>query len=214
MLKVVYIQGGIQVTPSLLLKNPKIKMALFVIGGCILAYLLAGSWLNNIRTTEKTIHNQWVSLKQNCERRVQLLPQFVQLIQVYVPQAQDLQQVLTKTFQNVSQYALSEKILTDEGAMQEFIVNQTEVTKALSFMEIQSRNYPVLAQNRQFLMLKMELQSLEQQIEYTVVILNQNINIYNSFLEGIPQNWVNALFLRAKPKQLLQLAAVKKQKQE
>ncbi len=156
----------------------------------------------------------WVSLKQNCERRVQLLPQFVQLIQVYVPQAQELQQTLTKVYQSASQYQLSEKIFTDEEAMQEFIAKQTEVNNALTAMATQSRNYPVLAQNRQFLMLKMELQSLEQQIEYTVVILNQNINIYNSFLTGIPKNWANTLFLRADPKELLQVATVKKPQQE
>ncbi len=192
------------------LKDRKVKIALTAIGVLILIYLLTGSWVSNIRHTEKVINSNWVSLKQIYEQRLQLLPQFAQIIQYYAPQAQDLQQTLVKAYERARQVPISDKILTDQTLMQEVMARQMEVANALAAMAMQVNQYPTVVQNRQFLMLNMQLQALEQQIEYFAAILNQNVMIYNGFLIGFPKNWLNSMFLKAKQMQVLPIPTVKR----
>ncbi|MBS0288756.1 MAG: LemA family protein [Proteobacteria bacterium] len=193
-----------------LMKDPRAKIALVVAGVALVIYLLTGSWLNYIQTTDKTIQSNWLSLKQNYERRVQLVPKFVQLIQYFSPQALELQQELSKTYESVTQAPLTDKILTDQALMQDVMVRQIGLANALAFMEMQVKQYPAVAQNREFLMLNMELLALDQQIEYTSALLNQNVMIYNSFLTGFPKNWLNVMFLKEKEKQVLPIATMRR----
>ena len=190
--------------PQLILKDPKVKVSLIVVGVAILLYLLTGSWLNNIHNSQKTVHNNFLSLKQNCEQRLAMIPQFVQLIRALAPSAQALEQQLIQAYILASKYPIDEGILTDATLMQTFVSNQMQIANALALMAAQANNYPALADNRQFVMLRMQLQSLDQQIQYMSVLLNQSILIYNSSLTGFPKAWLNSLFLGEKEMQLVQ----------
>ena len=187
-----------------ILKEPKVKATLIALGVVVALYLLTGGWLNNIRTTSTTIHNNFVSLKDNCEHRVALIPQFIQLLQYFAPGSHDLQQQLNIVYQAAKE-PISESILTDKAGLQAFIAHQREVTQILSYMVLQANNTPSIAQNRQYLMLRMQLMSFDQQIDYAVVLLNQNIITFNSLITGFPKEWLNALFVGEKPKQLVQV---------
>ncbi|MBS0288216.1 MAG: LemA family protein [Proteobacteria bacterium] len=202
---------GAQVIDPQILKDPRVKMAFIVIGVAILLYLLTGSWLSNIRSSDKTIQNNFASLKQNCEQRIQIIPQFIQLFTYYAPQAQDLKNQLQQVYTKTSSTPINENILTDQQSMQAFISSQMEVAAALSLMMVQAKNYPTLAQNRQYSMLVMQLLSLEQQIEYMTVLVNQSIIIHNNLLTGFPKNWLNSLFVGEKERLLVEVPTFKQQ---
>lgn len=194
------------------LKNPKAKIGLIAAAIVIGIYLLTGSWLNSINTYEQTINTNFVSLKENCDRRTALIPRFIELLQYFAPNSQDIQRQMNQVYQQ-AKTPTEMSILTNKEQMQAFLSRQTQVTQVLNYMVTQADNTPAISQNRQFLLLKMQLLSLEQQINYTVVILNQSIIIYNSFLTGFPKEWLNTLFLGHQQKELIQISSTLSNKQ-
>ncbi len=187
-----------QVADWLFLKNPKVKMTLVGLGIVLGLYLLTGSWLNNIHTATEAINSNFATLKESCERRVALIPLFIQLLQTNVSDSHDVQVQLDRVYQ-AAKAPINESVLTDKALMETFVANQMAVTQSLSYLILQANNTPSLAQNRQYLILKMQLLSIEQQIDYSLVLLNQSIIIYNSLLTGFPKEWLNTLFLGSKP---------------
>ncbi|MBI2790954.1 MAG: LemA family protein [Gammaproteobacteria bacterium] len=192
-----------------LLKNPKLKAAFIVIGVGLVIYLLTGSWLSKINFVEKSIHTYWGILKQDTERRAQMLPKFSQLIQAYSPQAEHLQQILVKAYQDNEALNTKEIILKDPEQYKTFLAVQNEIVNALLIVQQQASHDETLAQNRQFLMLKMELLNIEKQIQYDVYFLNREIASYNGFLTGYPERWVNQLFLGKKLNMAIEVPTVK-----
>ncbi len=194
--------------PQLILKDPKVKLALIVVGVALALYLLTGSWLNNINNAQKTVHNNFLSLKQNCEHRLAMIPQFVQLFQTLSPDAHAPVQQLTQTYMLASKFTIDENILTNAELMQAFIQIQRQIGNSFALMAQQTKNYPAIEDNRQYIMLRMQLQSLDQQIQYMSVLLNQSILIHNSLLSGFPKAWLNSFFIGEKPLQLIQASAL------
>lgn len=191
--------GGSSVLTSFF-KDNQTKMLLTIAAIGVVVYLAIGSWLNKIYYSEKSIHRYSMVIQQNCERRVQMLPQFYQLIQQYAPQAQTLQQQMSKAYEPITQIQFTAQTLTDPARMRTFSDWQKEILAALSSMRQQESAYPALAQNRQYLLLKMELQNIEQQIYLSTIGLNREILYFNSIVTGFPQGWINTLYPRVKPK--------------
>ena len=88
-----------QVADWLFLKNPKVKMTLVGLGIVLGLYLLTGSWLNNIHTATEAINSNFATLKESCERRVALIPLFIQLLQTNVSDSHDVQVQLDRVYQ-------------------------------------------------------------------------------------------------------------------
>lgn len=193
-----------------LFKQPRIKIALIVIAGALVAYLAIGSWLSQIREAEKHIHQTWGILKYNCDLRLQLVSRFEQLINTYAPQAEQLQQQLSRAANEIQPLQVQESILGDQVALEKFSQSQAHLAQALEKMDEQAKTNPMLGQNRQYLLLRMELQNIERQIQYAVGMLNNNIHFYNQAISGIPNSWVNAIMLHDKPKFPLTIATLLK----
>lgn len=184
------------------LEQRKFKIAIIVFGVGFVTYLGIETWLNRIHLIEKHMILHWSILKENCERRAQILPQFNQLIQYYAPQAESVRLMLLKAQTNAMKITLSEKSLSDPQMRQAFCVSQDEVVLSLLEMERQEEQLPALKQNRQYLMLKRELQSYEQQIEFSYRVIAHDITAYNNTLTSFPLNWLNAITFRYKTKAL------------
>lgn len=183
-----------------LLKNHKIKIALMVIGVILLIYLAMGSWLSKIHLAEKKVNNAWGLLIENCNHRVEMIPQFIQIIQTYAPQAQELLEPLNKAYHGAKNYKVPDDVLSNPKEEQAFSGIQRSVFEALTKMEAKAASYPDLGQNRQYFMQKMLLVGVEEQIIFATALLNKEISNFNYFLSGFPQGWANSLFLNEKLK--------------
>lgn len=182
------------------------KVAFAFIGLGICAYLFIGGWLSKVHHVERKMNSQWAQLKQNCDRRTQLLPEFVQLIQSYAPQAQDLVRDLNQSYQISSKNHPSWDTFTTAENLNAFTKQQANVREALKNMQAKIGNYPILVQNRQFLMLKMEWEGLDQQIDVGVKKLNKYIEDFNQLMVGFWHETINDMFLQNKPKTPIHLA--------
>jgi hypothetical protein len=176
------------------------------IGFGICAYLFVGAWLNKVHHVERKMNAQWAQLKQSCDRRTQLLPEFVQLIQSYAPQAQDLIRDLNQSYLISSKNHPSWDTFTTAQNLNAFTKQQINVRSALINLQAKSALYPALVQNRQFLMLKMEWEGLDQQIDAGVKKLNQYIGDFNTLIDGFWHEAINGIFLQERPKEVIHLA--------
>lgn len=195
-----------EVSLNWIFNTTKGKILIVFIALSIGIYLTLGSWINRIHLAERKINSTWAQLKQNCDQRTQLLPQFVQLIQSYAPEAQDLISKLDQSYQISSKNHPSWDTFTTAQNLNEFTSLQANVLEALKDMDGKSARYAALAQNRQFLMLKMEWEGLDQQIQTSVKKLNQNIEDFNRLILGFWPGLINNLFIHESTKEIIQLA--------
>lgn len=182
------------------LKNRHVKRGLILIGAFLVVYLWVASWLSKIHLTEQKIQQFWAILKENTDRRVDMLPNFVQLVQDHAPEAQDVLHGLTKSYVDAKNFKVpDDQILNSAQAAQTFAHNQQQISDALSLMKKQAPLFPSLEQNKQFAMLTTYVITLEQQIDFSVKALEQQIKYYNFQITTFPQNLANLIY-RFKPK--------------
>jgi hypothetical protein len=192
-----------------LLKDPKIKAAFFVIAAVLVLYLATGSWLSKINFTDKSIHNYWGMLIQSTDRRMEMIPKFAQLFQTFDPQAQDVQQALGKAYHDNENLKPSDQVFTNSQEHKAFSDRQTEIVMALLKAEVHAQQVETLAQNRQYLMIKMELLNLEKQIQSEEYFINREVKNYNDYLTGFPEKWINQLFFHKQLKMTIEIPTVK-----
>src|SRR5579872_5464849 len=132
------------------LNNPKIKMALIGIGVIVFVYWALATWANRVHSAEKRVYRAWGLYAESLHHRIALLPSLSQLIQFYAPQAQDILQGANQAYTDITSVPLSESILTDPSAEQQF--RNAELALENSFVQIDKRasRYSALAQNHQY----------------------------------------------------------------
>lgn len=189
-----------------LLKHRNVKRGLIAVGAILVIYLWVASWLNKMQLTEQKIQQFWVLLKENTDRRVDILPQFVQLVETYAPQAEEVKAVLTGVYVQAKKVDGSEQILNAPQSAAAFAQAHQQVSQAFWFMEQQVPRFPALAQNNQFAMLTAYVNSLNQQIEFSMRALEQQINYYNFQITTFPQNMINFVYPHYKRKYIVDFA--------
>lgn len=183
-----------------LLENKTVRAIFIVIGAVLVIYLGVGSWLNKIHVYEEKIHYTWERLSDNSIRRANMLPKFIEVIHNQAPVAQELIDPLSKFMHQVRNYHPGEAIFNIPQEANTYSIIQQELVKLLIQMEQQALKYPSLAQNQQYLLLKTQLEGLEQQIAYSTRMLNYYIERYNQNITGIPQGWLNKWFYHYRAK--------------
>ncbi len=180
------------------LKDPRVKWSLWGIGGLVLIYLAVGSWLDKIQISEKKLNNAWVTVKENCGQRTQMLPRFGQWLQPQMPQAQQVMAQLSHAYQIASHEQPSAVISFDPATIQKFVAAQNAVVASLLQMEAYVKSVPGLAENRQYWMLMEELQNSERRIHFSAGALQNETIIYNYYITGSLHGWANQAFLHKK----------------
>jgi len=181
-----------------LLQNRKIKAGLIAIASILVICLSSATWIDKFQRAEKNVHQYWEMLTKNCDQRVEMLPQFAQLVQYYAPQAKDLIQTLNASYQFAKQYHASEQLLNSPAGINGYSKLQNQIVGALFQMEQQISTFPNLAQSKQYFMLYKQLNDVELQIFFANKSLNRQIESYNRLITIWPEAWFNAIYPRAK----------------
>lgn len=193
-------------------KNPKLKWALWAIAGAIVVYLALATWVNKIHISERKLYNAWSVLKENCDRRTQSILRFGHFFQSQGAQA--ILQPLSQAYKISKDYVPPPTLLTDPIAVKQFVVTQEAVVAAFSQMEEFVAKQGALAQNRQYLMLRMELQNIEQQIQFSVGLLQKETRFYNYYITGFPYGWLNSVSVHSKQAVLFEVPTLEKTKKK
>lgn len=169
---------------------------LIIIGIIFISYFAMGTWLDKIEISEKKVHRIWGDLKQVCEKRVQMLPQFAQLVTTYAPLASETSSQLNKTYEAAVHYQVPDNVLQDLPTAKAFEALQSNVVTSYENMVKLEAQFPAFGQNRQYLMEKMQLQAMDEQIRLKVKLLNDEIAFYNQNADVYPFKIVNTLLMR------------------
>ena len=181
-------------------ENPKAKIALISLGVLFVIYLGISTWSDKLHRADKQVYRSWGMLKESSHRRVQLLPDYIQWVQYYAPQAKDLLNVLTQTYQQANQFEMTDQIMVAPQSEQAFYEIQKSIVNALKAVEKQTSSSPMMAQNHQFFILNQHRQEVEKAIAGSALILNKQIDRYNPYVVGFPQETISELFYNYPPR--------------
>ncbi len=183
---------------SRVLENRKVKIIFIAAATLLCIYLAIGSWVNRIHVNKKFVDNAWYTLKQNCDKRVELLAGWGRFITQYSPEATLTLQELKNAYAMAKQEHFTVNMLSGTDTLQRFVNVQQNITVTLQKMYTVISAQPALLANPGFSALNNDTQMVELQIVYTAKQLNESIEHYNKGLIEIPGRWVNT-FLKYPP---------------
>ena len=181
-------------------QNPKAKIALITLGVLFVVYLGMAAWFDKIHRADRQVYRAWGMLKESSHRRIQLLPDYVQWVQYYSPQSKDLINQLSQIYNQASQYQMTDEIMLKPEAEQSFYNLQKMIVKGIMAVEKQNSASPMLAQNHQYFILNQHRQEVEKSIEGAALLVNDQIDRYNRYVEGAPLEWFSRLFFNYPPR--------------
>lgn len=189
-----------------LLKDRRVKIALWVVVAIILGFWANAAWLDKVRLLDSKIQTAFNQYKQSLNTRAQFLPEFIALLKNYAPQEQALLQELSTSYEYSQRYQAPYQILTEPKLEAEYSQLQKSIVNSVIHFEKVAQANPILAQNRQYFLL------INQWVEFNVTVVNNEralnnfIILYNSYLTGLPERWFNRVFYRFPVRNLSNLA--------
>jgi LemA protein len=152
--------------------------------------LFSGCGYNDIQTKDEDINNKWAQVETQLQRRSDLIPNLVKVVQSYAKHERGV-------FQDIA-----EARAKMGGAIQSNDPNQVAAAdgqfhSALSRLMMVVENYPTLKADQQYTRLMDELSGTENRIAVSRKDYNDTVRDYNAFIRQIPTNFT-AMVIHAK----------------
>jgi LemA protein len=161
---------------------------------------LAGCGYNTIPTAEEDAKARWADVKNQYQRRVDLIPNLVATVQGYARQEKDVLVGVTDARAKATQIHVDVSQLTDPDKLKQFQDAQAQLSGALGRLLAISENYPDLKSNQNFMALQSQLEGTENRIAVARRDYIAAVRTYNLTLETFPSMlWANTLFRGKKP---------------
>jgi LemA protein len=170
--------------------------------GCLICFIIIGAVILLLYPSVKRTHDQlntldqgikvaWTTLEGLLQRRLDLVPNYLETIKAYAPHEQDVFGAVTKAHLKAAT-ALSRP---------NKIVANNDLTIALGRLRVLTDGYPDLKADQNFIRLQDELAGTENGIADECLIYNEAIKEYNAYRQKFPADIVAALsgFGRAFP---------------
>lgn len=150
--------------------------------------LLLGAWMidayNGLVSSEQNVKEKWAQVQTQYQRRVDLIPNFVNTVK---GAANFEQSTLTRITELRSQWqnasSEEEKVVAANGIESEF-------SRLLLIVE----NYPELTATQNFRDLQVELEGTENRIQFARSQFNEAVTQYNLRVKRIPGSWVAGMY--------------------
>jgi LemA protein len=150
----------------------------FVIAGvlALLAYPAVRGTYNQLRTLDAEVQTTWAHLESQLQRRMDLIPNYVETVKSYAPQEQAIYGAVTQLHVKAAVTMLrSNKIAVNN-----------ELTAALDHVRVATERYPDLKADQTFVRLQDELADIENRIAEECIQYNGAVEEYNAYREGFP----------------------------
>ncbi|TYB31084.1 MAG: LemA family protein [Candidatus Mcinerneyibacterium aminivorans] len=166
--------------------------------GCTISLIIAGiiilfgaifignliSGYNQMVRMNEQIENQWSSVENQYQRRMDLIPNLVNSVKGYVEHERE---VFTNIAEARSKYAGAS---SKEGKMK--AANQLE--GALSRLMVIVERYPNLKASQNFTQLMDELAGTENRVAVARRRYNESVRQYNAYIKQFPQKIIASIF--------------------
>ncbi|MBC3875757.1 LemA family protein [Undibacterium flavidum] len=167
------------------------KRLLFI---AVLATSLSGCGYNTLQTQDETVKSSWSEVLNQYQRRADLVPNLVQVVQGYASHEKEVLLGVTEARSKVGSIQMTPELAKDPEALKKFQEAQAGMTSALSRLMMISENYPALKANDNFRDLSAQLEGTENRITVARNRYIQDVKSYNVTVRSFPSNLTAKMF--------------------
>ena len=162
-------------------KFPKWLIVVSIFAVCAIAlFSCYKNTYNSLVYMEENVSGQWAEVQNQYQRRMDLIPNLVEVVKGEKEYEKEVLENLTKLRSEA----------TKEQGLQEKAKLNNEYNKILLLAE----NYPNLKSNASFLNLQKQLTKMENQLQAARRIYNVEVTEYNTKIVTVPTNIIAGLF--------------------
>jgi len=166
----------------------------------LLGLTLSACGYNNIPTYEEQAKAKWADVQNNYQRRADLIPNLVAIVQGYAKQEREVLTAVVEARAKATQVKIDVSQLTDPDKLKQFQDAQAQLSGALGRLLAVSENYPELKSNQNFLALQSQLEGTENRIAVARRDYIEAVRVYNTELRTFPGVlWAMTFFRGNKP---------------
>jgi len=163
--------------------------------GVVILVFIVTFWMgyNSLVSKEEQVMSSWSQVESNLQRKLDLLPNLVKVVQTYAKHEKELLSEITALRSN------AHKVLNENQS----VPNETQIMKVAklqksldaSFLKLfaVAENYPDLKSSEQFLQLQSQIEGTENRINITRMQFNNSVGIFNASMRRIPANIIASI---------------------
>jgi LemA protein len=164
------------------------------------AISLSGCGYNNLQSQDEQVTASWSEVVNQYQRRSDLVPNLVKVVQQYAEQEQDVFTQVAEARSRAGGITLTPEVLNDPQAMERYAEAQAQMGGALSRLMAVSERYPELKSDALFQDLQAQLEGTENRIAVARNRYIQEVQSYNTTVRQFPTNITAKVFgMDAKP---------------
>src|SRR6202022_4545561 len=161
--------------------------------------LLSGCGYNAMQTQDEQIKADWSEVRNQYQRRADLIPNLLNTVKGYAAQESSVLQGVTEARSKVGSIQATPELVNSPEAFAKFQAAQGELSGALSRLLAVTENYPQLKSDQNFRDLQAQLEGTENRITVARNRYIQAVQNYNVTVRSFPGN-LTAMIFGYKPK--------------
>lgn len=165
---------------------------IFAFGVPIIIIFMVISSYNGIISAFNIVKRSWADVNTYEKQKVNILDSLEPLVKQYTSSESNTLKDITALRQNIVDLGKKE---LDTGALAKVQQGTDQLIKG---MTVTLENYPDLKANTIYLDLMSNIKSQNENVGAAISIFNRNVEIFNSKIESIPTNMINALLTKKK----------------
>jgi LemA protein len=163
------------------------KTAILVCTLILSLSMLTGCGYNEIQTKDEEINNKWAQVESQLQRRSDLIPNLVKVVQSYAKFERGVYQDIAD-----ARARMSGAIQTNDP--KQVAAAEGQLNTALGRLLVVAENYPQLKANEEYTRLMDELAGTENRIAVARMDYNNSVRDYNSYIRQFPVNLTAGMF--------------------
>lgn len=171
---------------------PKIPKWAYAVGIVVLLAVILTASYNGMVKKEQSVQNAWAQVEVQYQRRSDLIPQLVDVVQGIADQEQAVLIGVTEARASATQIDVDD--LGDAQQLQAFDQAQGELSSALSRLLVTVEAYPQVASQQNFIALQSQVEGTENRIAVARRDFNEVVTDYNTTIKKFPRVMFASMF--------------------
>ena len=161
----------------------------------VLTFLMSGCGYSSLTRQDEDVKAAWSEVLNQYQRRADLIPNLVKVVQGYANQEQQvLIRVTAERAKVASSVQLTPELLNDPAAFARFQAVQAQLGTSLKQMIAVAEAYPDLKSNENFRDLQVQLEGTENRITVARQKYIESVQAYNTTARALPNLLTAKLF--------------------
>ena len=167
----------------------------YILGAIILLLVGYGIFtFNRLVSREEAVNKQWSEVQNAYQRRVDLIPNLVNIVQGAADYERETIVQVTEARANAERGLATGSGIPAEAAMLQFMQAQNGLAAVTNRLLLNVERYPALRGAEAFAGLQVQLEGTERRIKFARKDFNEAIQGYNQLVRGFPSSLFARIF--------------------